>query len=417
MKIILVYFLIFAFWAEQSLGFSLSQIKGLSLMNLAIYLLIFVWMVEALKKKKIFESNTINKYLIFMVCIALLSIALKVWHGEFNQDKIASDLISLKNWVNPFIIFFILFNIIDDKKNCEKIILALFILVVVTAITSPLISLGLVNIGHVKSFYAGRASGFDDPNVYAAFLVLFIPLLISKLLAQKGKINKTKYILALFFTFLALIITGSRGGTISLVISMGVYVLLNYKSELLRLRQIVALVVMVILVAGVSYLFAPKELKETLIERFDFTQYDDIDEASAGRTRWFRIGLTLFSERPILGHGYNTFSSLMKKKTGRKFNSHNEYLAHLIHYGIIGLSVYIMLLSNIFKHFMSCFKNTDGVWSRRLYISYISGFAGYATAMLGVNMTSPRYLFWIYTAVLYKYSVLENNEIEYERLS
>lgn len=392
------------------MGFSLTQTQGLSLMNIVIYLLLFAWMLTAVSKHKIFESNNVNKYLILMVFIIFISSPLRLWRGEFPEVKMVSDLISIKNWFNPFLLFFIVFNIIDEPENCKRTLVGLIVLLVVTASTSPLISLGVVKFGVVKSFYHGRAGGFDDPNVYAAFLVLFIPLLMTYLLSQKGTLVKSVNILFLFVTFLALIITGSRGGAISFVIGIGTYAFLLNRARILEARKIVILLVMVVVIASISYLFAPHQLKKTVNERFNVTEYENVDEFSAGRLMIFRKGLEFFMERPIFGHGYNTFTKLMSKRLGIRANSHNEYLAHLVHYGLIGLGVYIMILSRIFHYVWYCLKTTTDQWSRRLYISYIAGFSGYAVSMLAVNMTSTRYLFWIYTAVIYRYSQLENNK-------
>ena len=159
MKIILIYFFLFAFLAENTLGFSsIIKVKGLSLPNLSLYLLLLGWAFNILIKRKLFEWNSLNKYLILFIFLVILSIPYKILLDEIPDISLKQEIIWLKNWVEPFIIFFIMFNILDDKNTCKKALLGLGILLLITALSGPLTSLNIVNLGRASS--SGRASRF-----------------------------------------------------------------------------------------------------------------------------------------------------------------------------------------------------------------------------------------------------------------
>ena len=79
MNIIIIYFLLFTFWAENSLGFSsIANVKGISLPNLGLYLLLLVWAFSIGFRKKVLEWNSVNTYIILFIFFVILSIPYKM---------------------------------------------------------------------------------------------------------------------------------------------------------------------------------------------------------------------------------------------------------------------------------------------------------------------------------------------------
>ena len=52
-------------------------------------------------------------------------------------------------------------------------------------------------------------------------------------------------------------------------------------------------------------------------------------------------------------------------------------------------------------------KTTSDLWEKKLYIGYFAGLVGYNFAMLFVNISAPRPIFWFYTAVILRYGQLQ----------
>ena len=412
MKIILIYLLLFTFWAELSLGFSLTGIQGLSLFNLCIYILLFAWCYTIMTQKRLFESNSVNKYIILLSFVVLVSTVIKLVLGEIPNINMRTELVSFKRWANPLILFFILFNIVDDEKTAKGTVFGLIILLAVTALTTPLISLGIIKIGHVSKFFEGRASAFGGPNSFASYLVMFIPLVLTYLFFQKTFMIRAASAVLLVLTFAALVATGSRGGLLSFLVAMATYLYILYRQRMIRLPTIIAVIVTVLIFGSISFALAPAQPKKILVDRLDITRLEKgegLDKYTAGRTLFLRKGIQLFFESPIYGHGQNSFLPLVEKKFGIRGVAHNTYLSYLVEYGIFGLIFFVMILKKIFQHVWKHVKETPNVWDKRLYISYISGFCGYHFSLLALNESQPRYIFWIYTAIILKYDKIRND--------
>ena len=410
MTTILTYFLLFSFWIEKALNFSLTHIKGLSLSNLAVYFLLFVWAIRvAVQKKKFFEYCNVNKYLILMILVAFISMFLKLSYHEIPNISLKSELVSLKDWADPYIVFFILYNIIDDEKTCKNILFGLIVFLFVTAISTPLISLGIFKFVKTYNFYQGRAGGFTEPNQYASYLVLFIPLAITYFIFSKNLILKYASGILVVVSFVALITTGSRGGFVAFVLSLGVYLLFLKREGILRFRGTVMVCIVVFFIGSISFALAPSQVKETVLKRFNPAEKETLNEITEahGRLLLWQSGWQIYLEKPILGHGQKTFLSLIYKRFGIIGAPHNDYLKHMIEFGAIGLFVFIMILTKIVQHVWKHFKTTSYPWRKILYASYIAGFLGYIFSMLAVDLAAPRILFWIYTATIYAYTKLD----------
>ena len=127
LKVFLIYFLLFAFWAEYSLGFMLTRIPGLSLFNLTIYLLLLAWAFSIVFTRKLLEWNSVHTYVIIIIFVVILSIPYKILMDEIPRISLKREIISLKDWLDPFLVFFIMYNIIDNEKLCMRAFFALVI--------------------------------------------------------------------------------------------------------------------------------------------------------------------------------------------------------------------------------------------------------------------------------------------------
>jgi len=363
-------------------------------------------------QKRLFESNSVNKYIILLSFVVLVSTVIKLVLGEIPNINMRTELVSFKRWANPLILFFILFNIVDDEKTAKGTLFGLIILLAVAALTTPLISLGIIKIGHVSKIFEGRASAFGGANSFASYLVMFIPLVLTYLFFQKTFMLRAASAVLLALTFVALVTTGSRGGLLSFWVAMAAYLYILYRQRMIRLPTIIAVIITVLIIGSISFVLAPSEPKSILLDRLDTSRLEEgegLDKYTAGRTLFLRKGIQLFFESPIYGHGQNSFLPLVEKKFGIHGVAHNAYLTYLVEYGIFGLIFFVMILKKIFQHVWKHLRETPHIWEKRLYISYIAGFVGYHFSLLALNENQPRYIFWIYTAIILKYDKIRND--------
>jgi len=377
-------------------------------MNLSFYLLILAWGITFIHKRKLFERNNVNFYLILMMFLLILSIPVKILLREIPHINLWHEIMFFKTWSNPIILFFILFNIVEDEKTCNLVIVGLIFLLFLTVSTMLLNSFGIMKFDVIRKVQPGRSAGFAEANQYAAYLVLFIPLLFSFFMFHKQLIIRMITGIILFLTLSGLVITGSRGGVASFLFAMFVYLLiLNRQGES---RKIVLLLLSLIVIGSISYALVPSQYQKTVKSRFDPRRAKDTREYTSNRTQIWHNGLILFMERPIIGHGQNTFTQLNNKRFSLEYTSHNDYLLYMVHHGLIGLTVFIMIFYKVFRQVFNQLQSTKDAWKKKLYLSYLAGFFGYTFSMLGVNIISPRYIFWCYTAIIYKYCYLEMSQ-------
>jgi O-antigen ligase len=167
------------------------------------------------------------------------------------------------------------------------------------------------------------------------------------------------------------------------------------------------IMVVVSILSAVSFAAAPAMVKKSVIYRFDPTKSGSVEKYSAGRLRVWRQSISLFTEKPIFGHGHHTIAKLMGIRFGESWVAHNQYLNYLVKFGTIGFIFYVLIFLKVFQAIWNYQKTTPDLLEKKLYIGYITGLLGYTFSMLFVNLGQPHYIFWFYTAVVLRYGQLQ----------
>jgi len=411
MRIILIYLLLFTFYINQVMGpVKFFQIKGLNLFNLNVYLLLLVWVFDVLRTRKKFQSNNVNKYIVLMVFIVLISIFVKILRGEIPNISIMNEILSFKRWFDPVLLFFILFNIIEKEKTCNRILLGLCFLFVALILTQLFATFGIADYTAAQSMaIRGRAGGFGAAGEYAITLVLFFPFVLSgSVLMKRSDLFKIGCITLVFLTLVGLVNAGSRNGVVAFFCSMLVYLLILKRKKIMGMLPIIFLIITMIVVSTTAFIVSPSIVKTAVSERFNPSTSEDLDDYTSGRIEIWKNGWKLFVDSPIIGHGRNSYMILSQLRGYRHYGvAHNEYLRHLAEHGLIGFIVFFLIFFNIFQNIWRSLETTTNPWGKQLYISYIAGFCGYMVGMFATNAGPSLFIFWIYTAVIYKHSQLE----------
>lgn len=185
-------------------------------------------------------------------------------------------------------------------------------------------------------------TGWTDPNYFSTTIGFSVVVSIAMLMTQKN--NKLEFILFaanIIFSTIVMTLVASRGGIISL--AAGVSVLLFFSKLKLRYK-----ILFVILIAAfIIYLFNN--------DYFALLQYRiEMDETGgSGRTDIWKMKLSEFGNSSpfawIFGMGYQNGLWL-----GGSANSyrcfHNDFISYLVCYGIIGLVLFILLLTYPIKN-------------------------------------------------------------------
>lgn len=174
-----------------------------------------------------------------------------------------------------------------------------------------------------------------DPNEFAALLVLPLFIIFDELTTKK----KLIYYLLFGIVLLTILLTGSRGALLSILISILYYFVKNIK-----FRNLIVYILLGMTIIFIVYNLLPENIYFRL---FESTSVDNIEQ---GRLYiWRIIFKNIIPDMPIIGFGSGMAGNTIKQYTYFKVGSHNTYFHMILEYGVLGLPVYVYFLSRIFK--------------------------------------------------------------------
>ena len=178
-----------------------------------------------------------------------------------------------------------------------------------------------------------------DPNVVAAVFVL--PMIISLYNLLYGKYKLLAGVILGVFA-ISTIALGSRGATVSFVVSCSLLLLKYFTSRTTKLWIKIFSISAVVLVAFFVFDFISEQDAIFGFDRiFDFTG----DDASNGRTGVWIERLNLFTSSPLYGYGMNYDMGTVH----RGMACHNTYIQVLHYGGLIGICLSFIPLISLFK--------------------------------------------------------------------
>jgi O-antigen ligase len=127
-----------------------------------------------------------------------------------------------------------------------------------------------------------------------------------------------------------------------------------------------------------------------------------LDTSLSARLRSYKAATEDWVEHPILGYGV----------TGYKFLD-TQYLRVVTETGLLGLIIFLLLMSTIFRQGYRVFKGTTDPFYRGLTMGYLAGFIGLLCHALGANtfiivrIMEP---FWFVTAMVIRIPELEKGD-------
>lgn len=295
-----------------------------------------------------------SDYLLY--CIPLLLCALisrKNRTGSFVVPKIvvaicvysliinfiASGIIQNLSYSCFVIASYVLISDTDFNVNYKTV--AVFLAFVSLALTLSYFTVGAEYTEVYRSSDFER-TGWTDPNYFST--TIGFPVLVSMAMLITQKNNKLEIILFvanIIFSTIVMVLVASRGGILSL--AAGVSVLLFFSKLKLRYK-----ILFVILIAAfVICLFNN--------DYFALLQYRiEMDETGgSGRTDIWKMKLSEFGNTSplvwIFGMGYQN-GIWLGGSASYYYCFHNDFISYLVCYGIIGLVLFILLLTYPIKN-------------------------------------------------------------------
>ena len=212
---------------------------------------------------------------------------------------------------------------------------------------------------HGRIYWMVEGSGWTfgpyvNHNHYAGLMEMLIPLMVASLLPE---LRRGAPAVLLGFVALipisSLLLSGSRGGLISLLVEALLAVVAIFLFGSLRARQATALVGGAAILAAALLFFwmAPSQIAERLARMGDGTQPPEVE--LGGRLVVARDSLGILRDHPWLGTGLGSFETAFPRFESfpsdfRWDHAHNDYAEALAETGLAGAAIILCALGLFF---------------------------------------------------------------------
>lgn len=315
------------------------NLDRLNLGKTAFVLSILLFIVAPRNSDSSFASAVQIKCIIGILFLALLSIPFSYWPG-------GSMIFVTQNFIKILIFFFLIVTVVKNIAEIHKI---------VWAITCSVFALSLTVL---ISDEEGRlsASSTYDPNDLAFVLVTFLPI-VYYFMKQNTGLKKIVLIAVLLMMIVASLATASRGGLIGFIVIAVVIFIKQGKSLKQAILPLIALGVVV-------SLFASSTFWERMASMPNLDEDYNVS-AGGGRVEIWKSGVKMMVKRPLTGIGINAFefaegathTDLTTGISGKWNAAHNSFIQIGAELGVVGLILFIKLLTSSIKSIRKCREN------------------------------------------------------------
>jgi O-antigen ligase len=273
--------------------------------------------------------------------------------------------------------------------------------------------------------YAGSLEGYrisgpvGDPNYYAMVMLVLVPLALERLLDESSRPLRWAALWALVVIGLTVVFTYSRGGFIALAAAIFAWFFL-YPLRFRYFPVLILVGVAFLMLIPQEYLARISTLKEIISA--PSVGFRTQDFALRGRASETLAGLEMIKQNPILGVGLNNYTvhyltyakGLGLAPTATERAAHSLYLEVAAETGLLGLSVFLVLLGTMAKNIIDSWKKLKGTRRddlARMIAAIGAGIFGYLTASIFIHSAYPRY-FWLLVGIAFSIPNIVKNELK-----
>lgn len=177
-----------------------------------------------------------------------------------------------------------------------------------------------------------------DPNIVAAVFVLPIAILLFNVLY--GHKHRIINLTLLFLFILAVVITGSRGGFIGMLLSMAILISAFISDTSIKSSYRTFAIVLVFVILGGIYIYLSQFYGDYLTRSLSFTGDTG---GGDGRTSIWTERLFFVMESPLWGCGM-----IFDRGFWRGWANHNTYVQVLYGSGLIGIVLFLIPIITIY---------------------------------------------------------------------
>lgn len=348
-------------------GASLGRGVTLRMDDFVILLIGLSWVAKMAVNKKlgVFLRTPINKPIAYYLFVCLISTLLG---SLFLKVDLKTGFFFVLKYFEYVLVYFMVANHLKSKRQAQNYLWALLITCVIVSVV------GMLQVpegGRVTAPFEGE---MGEPNTLGGYLIFMISITTGMLLTTTSLGLRLIYGSMAFLFIVPLLFTQSRSSYLALILAGIAFLWLSEKRRFI----LIAFIFTGLLLPFVT----PKIVTERL--SFTFTQREQrgqikvggatIDTSTAARLHsWANVSRD-FAKHPVLGFGVTGYGFIDA-----------QYFRVLIETGLIGLFMFIVLLSSIFRLTYHNFKETREPFDRGLSMGFLAGFIGLLVHAVGAN--------------------------------
>ena len=281
---------------------------------------------------------------------ASVSVVFSLWPG--------GSVLLLIDFFKTLVAFWLLATLVDTPARLRRVAWLLSLIAVPLALTGIKNFLFGVFMTDDVYFPVHRIRGYeapltDNPNDLALMLNLILPLTVALLLIERRRGARLLLMGMALISVLAIVVTFSRGGFLTLVITGVLF------GRRLFARARVGLAVAVVVTALAAAPFLPS----SYLNRLGTITNIQADPTGSAQERWRdTVAAAHFAlSHPILGAGFGMNALALNEERGAFWKAvHNVYLQLAVELGLAGLVLYLLLVVGTLKSVGAVRRGTAG---------------------------------------------------------
>lgn len=357
-----------------------------------------VWVIRALFVRD--ESLSVLPltkpvHLLMLAFVSAMGLSL------LNTPEMTASLNQIKRFTYYVIIYFFIVYTVKDVRRFKWsifVLLAGYFVAALLGLVEGIAGKGIYEfLGHrsllggplpppVLDINPGKLNGPAGNAEFHSFrMITFFACLLALLVVWRSGMKKAAIVGVILVALINIIGTSYRGAVLGLLVSGATFCLAG---RLRRKWLIVTASVLLILSIGWSvYMIFP----QLDVERLTKTSGHAV-ETVAFRKNNIIIGLEMAADHPIIGNGpdgfllnYHRYRSILPQAHVRAVKVHNTYVQVLAEYGIIGLSIFGLIIVLTLRNVFSALKRLEG-WDHFMVVSLFSALLAHVAMMIGGNI-------------------------------
>ena len=233
----------------------------------------------------------------------------------------------------------------------------------------------------------------EDQNQFCGYFLVGTVYFIKNIIERKRTFISVIFVI--IFLFIALL-TGSRGGLISIILAALTYLLFYSKNDKNKIKKIlVSIIIAVCIIALINGLL--NFLSPEIANRYSLKNVQE--SGGTGRIDIWKYYLNVFNEstflRKVFGYGSGTVMNLYYKV------AHNNWIQLLIENGIVGEVIFILVIIAFLK---TAYKNNN--------IYLFSVLIGYIGLTMSLSLFSYKPIWGVMLIILLKQCTKDSKYLE-----